>query len=71
MHAQTANPSNNTLDFVIPGGADISVTKSIPIRPVQFDFVLIHFGNSFTKATRTKAISAIRVDLFLGSRSKI
>jgi opacity protein-like surface antigen len=44
----TGNPSNNTFDFIIGGGIDIPLTKSIAIRPAQFDFVLTRFGNSFT-----------------------
>ena len=42
------NPSNNAFDFVIGGGIDIPVTKSIAIRPGQFDFVLTRFGNAYT-----------------------
>ncbi|HKV79705.1 MAG TPA: outer membrane beta-barrel protein [Candidatus Sulfotelmatobacter sp.] len=44
----TLNPSNNAWDFVMGGGIDIPVTKSIAIRPAQFDFVLTRFGNNFT-----------------------
>lgn len=42
------NPSNNAWDFIIGGGIDIPLTKSIAIRPAQFDFVLTRFGNAFT-----------------------
>ena len=44
----TATPSNNAFDFIIGGGIDIPLTKSIAIRPAQFDFVLTRFGNNFT-----------------------
>lgn len=33
----SASPSNNAFDFVIGGGFDIPLTKSIAIRPAQFD----------------------------------
>ena len=42
------NPSNNAWDFIIGGGIDIPLSKSIAIRPGQFDFVLTRFGNAFT-----------------------
>ena len=42
------SPSNNAFDFLIGGGLDIPVTKSISIRPAEFDFVLTRFGNNFT-----------------------
>lgn len=45
----TNNPSNNAWDFVIGGGVDVPITKSIAFRPAQFDFILTRFGNSFTK----------------------
>jgi len=71
-HAHTtANPSNNALDFVMGGGADIPVTKSIPIRPVQFDFVLIRFDNSFHKGNQNQSNFRYQGGLFLGSRSKV
>ena len=44
----TQNPSNNAWDFMIGGGFDVPLNKSIAIRPVQFDFVLTRFGNAFT-----------------------
>jgi len=31
------------------------VTKSIAIRPAQFDFVLTRFGNSFTKGNNNQS----------------
>jgi hypothetical protein len=43
-----AEPSNNAWDFVIGGGLDIPVSKSVAIRPAQFDFVLTRFNNSLT-----------------------
>jgi hypothetical protein len=42
------SPSNNAFDFIIGGGLDIPVTKSISIRPAEVDFVLTRFGNNFT-----------------------
>jgi Outer membrane protein beta-barrel domain len=42
------NPSNNAFDFIIGGGVDIPVGKSIAIRAVEADYVLTRFGNSFT-----------------------
>ena len=44
----TQNPSNNAWDFIIGGGIDIPLSKSISIRPAQFDFVLTRFGSAFT-----------------------
>jgi hypothetical protein len=49
------SPSNNAWDFVIGGGLDVPVTKSIAIRPAQFDFVLTRFGNSFTKGNQNQS----------------
>ena len=51
----SVNPSNNAWDFVIGAGIDIPVTKSIAIRPAQFDFVLTRFGNSFTKGNQNQS----------------
>jgi hypothetical protein len=51
----TGNPSNNAWDFVIGGGIDIPVSKSIAIRPAQFDFLLTRFGNSFTKGNNNQS----------------
>jgi len=51
----TASPSNNAWDFVLGGGIDIPVTKSIAIRPAQFDFVLTRFGNNFTKGNQNQS----------------
>jgi hypothetical protein len=51
----TANPSNNAWDFIIGGGFDIPLTKSIAIRPAQFDFVLTRFGNGFTKGNNNQS----------------
>jgi hypothetical protein len=42
------SPSNNAFDFIIGGGIDIPITKSIAFRPAQFDYVLTRFGNGFT-----------------------
>jgi len=42
------SPSNNAWDFIIGGGIDIPLSKSIALRPAQFDFVLTRFGNAYT-----------------------
>jgi hypothetical protein len=44
----TLNPSNNAWSFIIGGGLDIPVTRTIAIRAAQFDYVLTRFGNGFT-----------------------
>jgi hypothetical protein len=51
----TGNPSNNAFDFIIGGGLDIPLSKSIAIRPAQFDFVLTRFGNSFTAGNNNQS----------------
>jgi hypothetical protein len=51
----SANPSNNAFDFIIGGGIDIPLTKSIAIRPAQFDFVLTRFGNAFTRSNNNQS----------------
>jgi hypothetical protein len=51
----TLSPSNNAWDFIIGGGIDIPVTKSIAIRPAQFDFVLTRFGNAFTRGNNNQS----------------
>ncbi|MGC1417628.1 MAG: outer membrane beta-barrel protein [Candidatus Acidiferrum sp.] len=51
----TSNPSNNAFDFALGGGIDIPVTKSIAIRPAQFDFVLTRFGNGFTNGNQNQS----------------
>jgi hypothetical protein len=48
-------PSNNAFDFLIGGGIDIPVSKSIAIRAAQFDFVLTRFGNSFTHGNQNQS----------------
>ena len=44
----SSSPSNNAFDFIIGGGIDIPLSKSIAIRPAQFDYVLTRFGTGFT-----------------------
>jgi opacity protein-like surface antigen len=51
----TDNPSNNAFNFVLGGGVDIPVSKSIAIRPAQVDFVLTRFGNSFTQGNQNQS----------------
>jgi len=51
----TNNPSNNAFDFILGGGVDIPLSKSIAFRPAQFDFVLTRFGNSFTKGNNNQS----------------
>jgi opacity protein-like surface antigen len=42
------SPSNNAFDFIVGGGVDIPLTSHIAVRPVQLDYLLTRFGNSFT-----------------------
>lgn len=51
----TANPSNNAWDFIIGGGIDIPLSKSIAFRPAQFDLLLTRFGNSFTHGNNNQS----------------
>ena len=51
----STNPSNNAFSFILGGGVDIPVTKSIAIRPAQFDFVLTRFGNGFTSGNQNQS----------------
>jgi outer membrane protein OmpA-like peptidoglycan-associated protein len=44
----SSSPSNNAFDFILGGGIDVPVSKSIALRLAQFDYVLTRFGNSFT-----------------------
>lgn len=50
----TLSPSNNAFDFMIGGGFDIALTKSIAIRPAQVDYVLTRFGNNFTRGNNNQ-----------------
>jgi opacity protein-like surface antigen len=43
-----AHPSNNAFDFIIGGGLDVPVTRSIAIRVGQVDYILTRFGTGFT-----------------------
>src|SRR5664279_1578496 len=49
------SPSNNAFDFIIGGGIDIPVTSKIAIRPVEFDYILTRFGNSFTAGNNNQS----------------
>jgi len=51
----SGSPSNNAFDFIIGGGIDIPVTKSIAVRPAQFDFVLSRFGTGFTGGNQNQS----------------
>jgi len=51
----SGSPSNNAFDFIIGGGVDIPLSKSIAIRPAQFDFALTRFGNNFTKGNNNQS----------------
>lgn len=51
----SAAPSNNAWDFIIGGGFDIPVGKSISIRPAQFDFVLTRFDSAFTTSNQNQS----------------
>jgi hypothetical protein len=41
----SAAPSNNAWEFVIGGGLDIPLTRSIAFRPVEVNYVLTRFNN--------------------------
>ena len=49
------SPNNNAFDFIIGGGFDIAVSKSIAIRPVELDYVLTRFGNGFTNGNNNQS----------------
>ena len=49
------SPSNNAFDFMIGGGIDIPFHQHIAIRPVQVDYVLTRFGNSFTSGNQNQS----------------
>jgi hypothetical protein len=49
------SPSNNAFDFIIGGGIDIPITKSISFRPVELDLALTRFGNAFTKGNNNQS----------------
>jgi hypothetical protein len=49
------SPSNNAFDFVLGGGIDIPITKSIAFRPVEVDYVLTRFGNAFTNSNNNQS----------------
>ena len=51
----THTPSNNAFDFIIGGGIDIPLTKSIAIRPAEVDFILTRFGNDFTRGNNNQS----------------
>jgi len=50
-----AIPSNNAWSFIIGGGLDIPLSKSIAIRPAQFDFLLTRFGSAFTAGNNNQS----------------
>ncbi|MGB7435166.1 MAG: outer membrane beta-barrel protein [Candidatus Acidiferrum sp.] len=49
------SPNNNAFDFLIGGGIDIPVGEHIAIRPVQFEYLLTRFGNSFTAGNNNQS----------------
>lgn len=51
----TLTPSNNAFDFIIGGGLDVPLSRSISVRPAQFDYVLTRFGNNFTKGNQNQS----------------
>jgi len=51
----SGSPSNNAFDFIIGGGIDIPVTKSVAIRAGEFDYVLTRFGNNFTSGNNNQS----------------
>jgi outer membrane protein OmpA-like peptidoglycan-associated protein len=50
-----SSPSNNAFDFIIGGGIDIPVNRTIAIRAGQFDYVLTRFGNNFTSGNNNQS----------------
>lgn len=46
--ASPLSPHNDGYSYVVGGGLDIPLSKSIAVRPVQFDFVSTKFSNRFT-----------------------
>jgi len=51
----SGSPSNNAFDFIIGGGIDIPVNRTIAIRAGQFDYVLTRFGNNFTSGNNNQS----------------
>jgi Outer membrane protein beta-barrel domain len=51
----SGSPSNNAFDFIIGGGIDIPLSKSIAFRPAQLDYVLTRFGNNFTRGNQNQS----------------
>jgi hypothetical protein len=51
----TLSPSNNAFDFIIGGGLDIPLSKSIAIRVAQVDYMLTRFGNAFTQGNNNQS----------------
>jgi len=49
------SPTNNAFDFLIGGGIDIPVNEHIAVRPVQFEYLLTRFGNSFTNGNNNQS----------------
>lgn len=49
------SPSNNAFDFIIGGGVDVPVNKSIAIRVAQVDYLLTRFGNNFTHGNNNQS----------------
>jgi hypothetical protein len=49
------SPSNNAFDFIIGGGLDIPLNKSIAIRAAEADYVLTRFGNSYTSGNNNQS----------------
>jgi len=43
-------PSDNAFTVALGGGVDIPVSKSVSLRPVQFDYLLTTFNNLFSTA---------------------
>jgi hypothetical protein len=44
--AFTGSPSENSFNFILGGGLDIPVGRSIAIRPFEVDYVYTRFGNN-------------------------
>lgn len=49
------HPSNNAFDFIIGGGLDVPVNKTIAIRVAEVDYILTRFGNAFTNGNNNQS----------------
>jgi hypothetical protein len=59
-------PGNNAFAMSFGGGVDIPITKSIAIRPVQVDYLMTRFGNTFDTRNQNNFRYAGGVTFYLG-----